>query len=337
MRLLQSLEQTNYPLVVIIGPGAELEIQLGYETARFTPSIIRRTLDHLRMLLEGFMANPEVRLVEIPLLNDTERRQLLARWNQAEIADLQDVTLQYLLQQQVKSTPEAIALHCQDHHITYAELDRRTNQLAHYLHRVGVGPEERVGLCMDRSLDLVIGLSGILKAGGAYVPLDPCYPQERLAFILEDAQVSVLLTQQKLMAQLPSLQTQVICVDTEQIFISQESIELPYTRTQLDNAAYVIYTSGSTGIPKGVVVTHRSLLNHCTEVGRRYELQANDRVLQFASISFDVAIEELFPSWLHGATVVMWPDPIAPSPDEFSRIRDGRATDRTKYPFLVLA
>ncbi|HLJ32959.1 MAG TPA: amino acid adenylation domain-containing protein [Ktedonobacteraceae bacterium] len=215
-------------------------------------------------------------------------------------------------------------------HITYAELDQRANQLAHYLHRCGVEPEVRVGLCMERSPDLLIGLLGILKAGGAYVPLDPGYPQERLAFMLADAQGDssgndqplLLLTQRKLLARLPALQAshiQAICLNDIWTTIERERTEAPAVRIFPGNAAYIIYTSGSTGVPKGVIVTQQSLLHHCVTVGRRYGLEAGDRVLQFASISFDVALEEILPSWLRGATVVLWPEPIAPSPADFTR------------------
>src|SRR5581483_9290467 len=202
LRFLQSLEQTNYPLVLVVVPGPELEILLGYEIARFTPAAMRRALDFLRTLLNSFMAYPQARLADISLLNETERKQMLSRWHKAEMAAIypQDTTLLQLFQQQVSRTPEAIALTCDDATgkeeaylrvpsvLTYAELDRRSNQLAHYLRRSGVGPEAQVGLCMERSLDLMIGLLGILKAGGAYVPLDPGYPPERLAFMLADIQ-----------------------------------------------------------------------------------------------------------------------------------------------------
>jgi len=325
---LQFLEQTNYPLVVIIGPGAALEVQLGYETARFAPRTIRRMLTHLRLLLEGFMVYPNSRLVDIPMLDEAERQELLSRLNQSEPAQHlypQHLTLHQGFQQQVARTPDAIALVYQEQCITYAEVEQRANQLAHALCRVGVGPEVLVGLCMERSPDLVIGLLAILKADGAYVPLDPAYPAERLAFILKDAQVPVLLTQQTFADKLRPLypQAHIICVDA--LCRDGSSChpwaagEPPQMNVLPDNAAYVIYTSGSTGLPKGVVVTHRSLVNHATVMGARYHLHATDRVLQFASISFDVAVEELFPSWLQGATIVMWPDALVPAPSDFSR------------------
>ncbi|MBA2285819.1 MAG: AMP-binding protein, partial [Ktedonobacteraceae bacterium] len=232
---LQFLEQTNYPLVLIIGPGAALEVQLGYETARFTPSTIRRMLAHLRTLLEGFMTHLDSHLVAIPLLNEIERQQLLSRWNQPETslyAYPEHLTLHQCFQERVAHTPDAIAVVYQDQSLTYAELEHRANQLAHTLRTWGVGPEGCVGLCMVRSLDLVIALLAILKAGGAYVPLDPAYPEERLAFILKDARVPVLLTQQQLVDRLHPLypQAHVICLDAEAWSIARESGEPPHVQ-----------------------------------------------------------------------------------------------------------
>jgi amino acid adenylation domain-containing protein len=336
---LQSLEQTNYPLVLIVIPGVELEIQFGYETARFTPGAMRNALAALRIVLEGFLANPQARLADISLLNDAGRRQLLSRWNQAESTFTypQDATPIQLFEEQVSRTPEAIAIVFEDQCLTYRDLDSRANQLAHYLRRFGVGPEVRVGLYMERSLDLVTGLLGILKAGGSYVPLDPGYPQERLAFMLADAQVGttspetrlghmrddmrrpLVLTQRRLLTHLPTPHARLVCIDNEWAAIEQESEEPSRSGILPGNAAYILYTSGSTGTPKGVVVAHQSLVHHCIAVGKSYGLQGDDRVLQFASISFDVAMEELFPAWLHGATVVIWPESTPPAPAEFSR------------------
>jgi amino acid adenylation domain-containing protein len=324
IRELQYLEQTNYPLVVIVEPGAALKIQFGYEIARFAPGAIRCALTMLGRMLEGFIANPQARLADLSLVNETERRQLLTRWNTAEASYSPDGTLSQMFQERALITPEAIALVSQvgdqSQHLTYAELDHRANQLAQYLQRAGVGPEVRVGLYMERSFHLLIGLLAILKAGGAYVPLDPAYPQERLAFLLADAQAAVLITQQKFLARITATTERIICIDEERTAIEQEAGDPPLLRVYPGNAACVIYTSGSTGTPKGVVVTHQSLLNHCIATGQRYALETTDRVLQFASIGFDVALEELFPSWLCGATVVQWQGSVAPALTELSRL-----------------
>src|SRR4030095_16822304 len=206
---------------------------------------------------------------------------------------------------QVERTLDTIAVVFADEQLTYGELNRRTNQLAHYLRALGIGPEVPVGICLERSLEMVIGLLGILKAGGAYVPLDPAYPEERLAFMLEDAQVPVLLTQERLVAGLSEHETRVVCLDSGWKAIARESEENPISSTMPENLAYVIYTSGSTGQPKGVLVSHGSIADHCRDVQRYYELDSSDRVLQFASLSFDVSLEQILPTLIVGARLVM--------------------------------
>ena len=188
--------------------------------------------------------------------------------------------------------------------LTYRELNDRANKLAHHLQSLGVGPEVLVGLCVERSLEMLVGMLGILKAGGAYVPLDPTYPQERLAFMFEDSQVSVLLTQQKLVARLPR-QGYVVCLDTEWGRISQQSKENPVSQIQPENLAYLIYTSGSTGKPKGVMVQHHSLVNYTEARIVEYRLSSGDRILQFASMSFDGAVAEIYSCLASGATLVL--------------------------------
>ncbi|WP_146131565.1 amino acid adenylation domain-containing protein [Merismopedia glauca] len=203
---------------------------------------------------------------------------------------------------QVVQTPNAIALIFGNQQFTYQQLNQRVNCLAHYLRRLGVQPETLVGLCLERSLDMMVGLLAILKAGGAYVPLDPSYPQERIALMLEDAQVSILLTQQ---CHSLDCEAKVVCLDTDWFQISQESSENPDNIVELHHLAYVIYTSGSTGKPKGVMIEHRSLMNFVRGGSEAYGIVAGDRVLQFASISFDTAIEEIFLTLVKGATLVL--------------------------------
>jgi amino acid adenylation domain-containing protein len=202
--------------------------------------------------------------------------------------------------------------------LTYGELNRRANQLAHHLRTLGVGPEVLVAICVERSLEMVIGLLGILKAGGAFVPLDPAYPKERLAFMLKDAQVPVLLTQERLVAGLPEQDTKVICLDSGWEIIARESGENPGSSTLPENLAYVIYTSGSTGQPKGVLVSHGAIAGHCRNAQRYYELDSRDVVLQFASLSFDVSLEEILPTLIVGARLVIMGTNVWP-PAEFHR------------------
>ncbi len=274
-----------------------------YNSDLFTPATIQRFLGHFQHLLEQVVSYPDRHLSEFCLLTPTEWQQLTV-WNQTEQQFdclKQDSTLVDLLEAQAERTPDAIAAIFENQSFTYRELNQRANQLAHYLRSLGVGPEVLVGIEMERSLNLVIGLLGILKAGGAYVPLDPGYPQERLAFMLEDAQVKVLLTQNLDRHQ----RTQ--CIDLEQDWhcIAQErNTNLPRVAIA-ENLAYVIYTSGSTGKPKGVMNTHRGICNRLAWMQDAYQLSMGDRVLQKTPISFDVSVWEFFWTLMTGATLVL--------------------------------
>lgn len=276
-----------------------------YNTDLFEAGTIARMLGNFQTLLEAIVADPEQRLSDLPLLTETERQQLLVEWNGTKTECQRDLCIHQLFEAQVKRTPDAIAVVFEAEQLTYRELNRRANQLAHHLQALGVGPEVLVALCMERSLEMVIGLSGILKAGGAYVPLDPAYPKERLAFMLKDAQVPVLITQERLVSRFAEPDAKVICLDSGWETMARESGENPGSSTLPENLAYVIYTSGSTGQPKGVLVSHGAIADHCRNAQRYYELDYRDVVLQFASLSFDVSLEEILPTLIVGARLVI--------------------------------
>jgi amino acid adenylation domain-containing protein len=237
--------------------------------------------------------------------------------NAQEALPTATVCIHRLFEEQAARTPDAVAVECEGQPLTYRELDARANQLAHYLQALGVGPESLIGLCLDRSLDMLVGLLGILKAGGAYVPLDPHYPPERLAFMVRDAQLSVLVSQQRHRAQLPVAEGQVVCLDSDWNLIAESPETLCETVVQPANLAYVIYTSGSTGTPKGVMIEHRALVSFVQSVIDQYELTDRDRILQFASISFDAAVEEIFPCLCRGGTLVLRNDEMLSSAATF--------------------
>lgn len=237
-----------------------------------------------------------------------EAEQLLMKWNATQTSFPIEKCIHQLFEEQVERTPEAVAVLFGDERLTYRELNQRANQLARYLQRGGVGPEVLVGLCMERSLEMVVGLLGILKAGGAYVPLDPTYPKERLAFLVQDAQPSVLLTQERLLPRLPEHTTQVICLDTRWAVLSDEGTGNIGGEVRPDNLVYVIYTSGSTGTPKGILIRHQSLVNYALYACDRYGIRSGERVLQFASINFDTSAEEIYPCLISGATLVLRTD-----------------------------
>ena len=289
-----------------------LAAALEFNTDLFDHGTIERMIGHFQTLLDGIVANPNERLSELPLLSEAERRQLLVEWNDTARDFPKDKKIQRLFEKQADRTPDAVAVvfpsmgsgHSEDSKLTYLELNRRANQLAHRLRKLGVGPEARVGLYMERSLETVVGLLAILKAGGVYVPLEPAYPDARIGFMIEDAQLSVLLTQSSLSKRFSGSGVHVVCVDGVEELVPERE-KNPACEVKADNAAYVIYTSGSTGEPKGVVVTHSSLAQHCLEIQRYYELRPEDRVLQFASLSFDVSLEQVLPALISGATLFM--------------------------------
>ena len=231
---------------------------LEYNTDLFDAATVARMLGHYQMLLEGIVAEPGRRASELPLLTAAERHQVLVAWNDTAVPH-QDRCVQELFEAQVERTPDALAVVFARQRLTYRELDARSNQLARRLRSLGVGPGVLVGLCVERSLDVVVGLLGILKAGGAYVPLDPTYPTERLAFMLEDTGAPVLVTQARLLGMLPEHGARVLCLDTESEGIAEQRVDNVERGAGPGDLAYVIYTSGSTGAPKGVQVTRRNL------------------------------------------------------------------------------
>ncbi|MBD2435678.1 non-ribosomal peptide synthetase [Nostoc sp. FACHB-110] len=287
---------------------------LRYNSDLFEATTIRRMAGHFQNLLAAIVTNCEQQIGSLPLLTTTEQQQLLL-WQHTQANYPQNQCIHQLFEDQVALTPDAIAVKYQHQQITYQELNARANQLAHHLQSLGVKQEVLVGICVERSLEMVVGLLGILKAGAAYLPLDPSYPPERLQFMLSDAQISVLLTQQKLITQLPAQSAQVVYLDTDW----GESLEPEnlVTTVQPKNLAYVIYTSGSTGKPKGVMIEHQSLVNFTHTAKLAYELRPSDYVLQFASISFDTAAEEIYPCLSSGGTLVLRTEEMLSSGRDF--------------------
>ncbi|KAM3095973.1 amino acid adenylation domain-containing protein [Phormidesmis sp. 146-35] len=277
---------------------------LEYNSDLFAVDTIERLIGHLRMLLEGIVTNPQQRLSQLPLLTAAEQ-QLLIQWNQTQVVYPEQLCLHQRVERQVEKTPDAIAVVFEGQHLSYRELNTRANQLAHFLHRLGVGAEVRVGICLERSLEMAIALLAVLKAGGAYVPLDPDYPCDRLAFVITDAQVPILLTQQHLKPIVSEFQGQLLCLDTDWGQIAQECSTNPDPVASLENLAYVIYTSGSTGKPKGVMNTHRGIDNRLCWMQATYQLTPHDRVLQKTPFSFDVSVWEFFWTLATGACLVM--------------------------------
>jgi amino acid adenylation domain-containing protein len=285
-----------------------------YSTNLFDEATIARMAGHWRTLLEGILANPSQRLSELPLLTEAERHQLLVEWNATGAEYPKHLSLGQLFDAQVERTPDAVAAIYEHEQLTYRELNGRADQLARHLQRLGVGLETRVGICVQRSLDMLVGLLGVLKAGGAYVPLDPTYPSERLAFMIEDAQVPVVLTQQPLIERLPRHQAEVVCLDSTWAAIAEESAEDPDSCATGDNLAYLLYTSGSTGNPKGVLGTHRATINRLWWMWQTYPFEPGEVCCQRTSLSFVDSVWEIFGPLLQGIPTVIVPDPVAKDP-----------------------
>ncbi|MBD2202784.1 amino acid adenylation domain-containing protein [Calothrix sp. FACHB-1219] len=280
--------------------------QWEYRSDLFEVTTIKRMVGHFQTLLEAIVANPQQCITALPLLTSTEQNQLLVNWQNNQVDYPQDISLHQLFEIQVKKTPDAIAVLFENQYLTYDELNQRANQLANYLQNLGVKPEVVVGICLERSLEMVVGLLGILKAGGAYLPIDSAYPQERINFMLADGQISILLTQEQLLAKL-NLQNhaQMICLDRDWEIIAQQSIDNPVSGTIADNLAYIIYTSGSTGKPKGVMINHRAICNHMLWMQTTFAFQETDIVIQKTPFSFDASIWEFYAPLLVGGKLII--------------------------------
>ncbi|HEY7122624.1 MAG TPA: amino acid adenylation domain-containing protein [Ktedonobacterales bacterium] len=276
-----------------------------YNSDLFDASTIDRMVGHWQTLLEGIVAHPAQRISELPLLTQAERQQLLVEWNATETASPQEHCLHQLFETQVERTPDALAVVFGEAYLSYRELNRKANQLAHHLKHQGVRPGVLVGLCVERSLEMVIGLLGILKAGGAYVPLDPTYPAERLDHMLTDARIPVMVTQRYLLTRLPDRGIAAVCLDADAPALDCQSDTNPLAEAAPETLAYVIYTSGSTGRPKGVQIPHRAVVNLLQAMQQRPGMSAADTLLAVTTLSFDIAALELFLPLVMGGRLVI--------------------------------
>jgi natural product biosynthesis luciferase-like monooxygenase protein len=285
--------------------NGELEVTAEYALDLFKGETIQRFLGHFQTVLEAMVANPEMRLSHLPLLTAAEKQQMLVSWNATEAAYPREKTLHQLFAEQVARTPDATALVFDDQELTYAELNDRAERVAAALRQHRVGPDTLIGVCIERSVEMMVALLGIHKAGAAYLPLDPAYPKERIAFMLQDSQAPVLLTQLSLLSKLPPHQAAVLCVDRDIAF--DAPVDVIAVETKPEHLAYVLYTSGSTGNPKGVMVTHRNVVNFFAGMDEALGREAGVW-LAVTSISFDISVLELFWTLTRGFKVVLLSD-----------------------------
>jgi amino acid adenylation domain-containing protein len=299
-----------------------------YKTDLFERETIERMLGHFRTLLEAVVVNPELRLSQMPLLTSEERKLILYDWNATEADYPRDMCLHQLFEQQVERTPEAVACVFEDHALTYRELNQQANQLANYLRKLGAAPGQRVGIFVERSSRMMIGLLGIQKSGAAYVPVDPAYPAARIATMLEDAAVPVLVTEHAL---LPTIQplpaATIVCLDSDWDAISRESAADLASGATPEDLVYIIYTSGSTGKPKGVQVQHRAVVNLLTSMAKHLQVAANDVFPALASFAFDMSIPELYLALVTGGCVAIGHRHLAGDGEELaSFLKKNRST-----------
>jgi amino acid adenylation domain-containing protein len=321
-------------LSLVRGPEG-ITCGLGYSAELFDLETVERLGTHYRALLEGAVANPDQPLSGIPLWTDDERRQVLRNWNDTARDYQPELCVHQLFERQARQAASRVALLFQKQRVTYGELNYRANQLAHHLRSLGVGPETRVGLCLDRSIEMIVALLAVLKAGGAYVPLDPSYPNERLAYMLDDARVSALVVAH-LHQNIPAVDgVPIVPLDSEGSFAT-ESGDDPVSGVGPDNLAYVMYTSGSTGRPKGVMVSHRSVVNHLRWRNEYFPLTPADRGLQKASLGFDDSVWEIFEPLLAGAQLVLVPPSARADSTEIVRlIADNSVTTACFVPSML--
>lgn len=352
----RNLQQTSFSLPDLTLHGLEVEtgtskldllmlvdeteqgISFGFEynTDLFDHATITRMAKHFQNLLAGITAAPKLQLSRLPFLTDEERRQLLFDWNATSHAYPQEQCIHSLFEQQVERTPDAVAVVFEDQELTYREVNCRANQLAHYLRGLGVGPDTFVGILMHRSLEMIVSVLGILKAGGAYAPLDPAYPQERLAYMLENTRTKVLLTQEHLVGTVPDPEIRKVLVDADWGVIADMSHDNPHSDVTADNLIYVTFTSGSTGKPKGIAMVHRSLRNLLEWQFTETDLPAGARTLQFASLSFDVSFQDMFSTWGMGGTLVMITEEMRRDIAALSEVLTDKEIHRLFIPAVAL-
>ena len=320
-----SEEQTNYPFTLVAASGKTIDIKVKFDESQFELAAIERVVDQLHSLLSSIAKNAKQRIGDLSLISESERQQVLVEWNQTAEDYPSGFCIHQAFEQQVQKSPDAIAVAYKNRELTYAQLNERANQLAYRLIRKGVKPDTLVGICLERSPEMIIGILGVMKAGAAYVPIDPAHPQERIAYMVADSQASVLLTQQSLLEILPATAAHVICLDSD--LLADEPVDNASSEVTEQNLAYVIYTSGSTGLPKGVMIEHHSAINLAYALIDAFDIQPTSRVLQFTSFSFDVSVSEVVMALLAGATLVIEDrESLLPGPELIQVLQEQRIT-----------
>ncbi|MFP2934055.1 non-ribosomal peptide synthetase, partial [Pyxidicoccus sp. 3LG] len=322
--------------LAVVETARGLECSCEYRTDLFEAATIDRLVRHLGTVLEAAAARPESRLSSLPLLSEDEQRQVLVDWNASERDFPRDATAHALFAAQAARTPDAVAVRFEGQALTYAQLDVRANRLAHHLRSLGVRAEVPVALCVERSLETVVGILGILKAGGAWVPMDPSYPVERLTYMLRDCAAPVLVTTEAIADTLPSSGEQLVLLDVDAPMLAGQPDTAPEAHVFAESLAYIIYTSGSTGRPKGTLLQHRGLCNTALTAVRAHGFRPDSRVLQYAAFGFDASVAEIFGALLAGSTLVLAPrERLLPGAPLRALLREESITAVTLTPSVL--
>jgi amino acid adenylation domain-containing protein len=308
-----------------------------YNESELDAASVQRLLGQFETLIEGAVNNPYLSIGDLPFMSAAESKQVLVDWNETQTEFRGDLCVQQLFEAQVAQTPDAVAAVFNDSQLTYDELNKRANRLAHYLRAQGIGPEQVIGICVEPSLELPVAVMGVIKSGAAYLPLDPFYPAERLRYMADHARVRLIVTQQRLREKITAIGIgRGLELDGEQDLLEDQPVENPTLLTTSRNACYVIFTSGSTGRPKGITIEHRSLVNLVAGLKKICGVGPGDRVLQFASFSFDQSVREIFEPLLGGAALYLVPrDKLMAGQPLFDVLRDKRITALTLAPSVM--
>ncbi|MEW6735522.1 MAG: amino acid adenylation domain-containing protein, partial [Acidobacteriota bacterium] len=299
-------QAAKFDLTITLAETSQgLVTRLDYNTDLFEAYTIKRILSHWQILLESITKNSQQYITALQILTVKEQEQLLVNWNNTSIDYRQDHCIHQLFEEQTARTPASIAVVFEGEQLSYQELNQRANQLAHYLIGLGVGPEVLVGICLDRCIEMIVAIMAVLKAGGAYLPIDPSYPLERIAFMLENAGVTLILTEKQRVDELSKNLVQIVCLDNEWNVISSHSDINPITNVNPNNLAYVIYTSGSTGKPKGVMIAHHSVVNYLTWCCQTYPIQSGQAIPLHSSLSFDLTVTSLLLPLVVGQQIIV--------------------------------
>jgi len=334
-------EQTNYPLNLVSATGEQIPLRIVYDPLRFDDETIQYILGHLKTILEKIADNPNRPVSSIGLLSDSEMETILYEWNQTHTPFRDDLCVHELFELQVKKNPDAKAVTFDNQYLTYTQLDKRANQLAHYLSKLGVQEESLVGIYVERSIEMIVAILGVLKAGAAYIPLDPNYPIDRLGFMIRDSKINVLLTQEAIIDRLPygeiNENIAITRLDTDwENLVSKESEHKLEVNVTPENLAYVIYTSGSTGLPKGTMLRHLGVTNLATELKRVLEIDLGKNILQFSALSFDASVWETFMALANGGTLCLAnQESLASATDLANIFIDQRITIVTLPPSML--